>query len=184
MHVELHLQTVRRRGKADEGLIVDEPLFPARIHESPCVGDRAFCHDVHVQPDQQTELSAMKKISTGERIKFADLRRRSVGGPRGDADSDVTTEQLFVSELMDTTPSSSYEGETWREGYVYNPRDASVSDLPLAPYDSDGEAADEVVTGTQEVVGKADLIVKEDVPEVHDLHRREGCVDIWIYRCR
>lgn len=108
----------------------------------------------------------MKKVSTGERIKIADLRRRSVGGPRGDADSDVTTEQLFVSELMDTTPSSSYEGEAWREGYVYNPRDASVTDSPLARYDSDGEAADEVVTGTQEVIGKADLIVKEDVPEV------------------
>lgn len=109
----------------------------------------------------------MKKVSTGERIKFADLRRRSVGGPRGDADSDVMSEQRFVSELMDTTPSSSYEGETLRDGYAYNPPDPSVSDSPLARYDSDGEAADEVVTGTQEcVVGKADLIVKEDVPEV------------------
>lgn len=106
----------------------------------------------------------MKKVSTGERIKFADLRRRSVGGPRGDADSDVTTEQLFVSELMDTTPSSSYEEETWRT--VYNPRDTSASDSPLVRYDSDAEAADEVVTDKQEVVGKADLIVKEDVPEV------------------
>ncbi|CAM9278217.1 unnamed protein product [Sphacelaria rigidula] len=106
----------------------------------------------------------MKKISTGERIKFADLRRRSVGGPRGDADSDVTTEQLFVSELMDTTPSSSYEEETWRT--VYNPRDTSASDSPLVRYDSDAEAADEVVTDKQEVVGKADLIVKEDVPEL------------------
>lgn len=110
--------------------------------------------------------AAMKKVSTGERIRFADLRRRSVGGPRGDADSDVMSEQLFVSELMDTTPSSSYEGETVRDVFVYNPRDASVSDSPLARYDSDGEAADEVVTGTQEGVGKADLIVKEDVPEV------------------
>lgn len=108
----------------------------------------------------------MKKVSTGERIRFADLRRRSVGGPRGDADSDVMSEQLFVSELMDTTPSSSYECETVRDAFVYNPRDPSVSDSPLARYDSDGEAADEVVTGTQEGVGKADLIVKEDVPEV------------------
>lgn len=114
--------------------------------------------------------AAMKKVSTGERIRFADLRRRSVGGPRGDADSDVMSEQLFVSELMDTTPSSSFdEGETVRDAFVYNPRDPSVSDSPLARYDSDGEAADEVVTGTQEGVGKADLIVKEDVPEVrHD----------------
>lgn len=109
----------------------------------------------------------MKKVSTGERIKFADLRRRSIGGPRGDADSDVTTEQLFVSELMDTTPSSSYEGETWRESIrLYNPPDASVSGSPHVRYDSDGEAADEVVTDKKEVIGKADLIVKEDVPEV------------------
>lgn len=108
----------------------------------------------------------MKKVSTGERIKFADLRRRSVGISR-DADSDATqSEQRFVSELMDTTPSSSYEGETLRDGYAYNPPDPSVSDSPLARYESDGEGADEVVTGTQEGVGKADLIVKEDVPEV------------------
>lgn len=116
--------------------------------------------------------AAMKKVSTGERIRFADLRRRSVGGPRGDADSDVMSEQLFVSELMDTTPSSSYEGETVRDAFVYNPRDPSVSDSPLARYDSDGEAADEVVTGTQEGVGKADLIVKEDVPEVRRAYIR------------
>lgn len=108
--------------------------------------------------------SIMKKASTGERIKITDLRRRSVGGPRGDTDSDVTTEQLFVSELMDVTPSSSYDGETWRGSYGYNPHDTPVCDS--TPYESDTEAADEVVTGTQKVVGKADLIVKEDVPEV------------------
>lgn len=109
----------------------------------------------------------MKKVSTGERIKFADLRRRSVGVSR-DADSDAAqSEQRFVSELMDVTPSSSYEGEeTLRDGVAYNPPDPSVSDSPLARYESDGEGADEVVTGTQEGVGKADLIVKEDVPEV------------------
>lgn len=122
----------------------------------------------------------MKKVSTGERIKFADLRRRSVGGPRGEPDSDVTTEQLFVSELMDTTPSSSYEGETWREGIrLYNPRDASVSDAPHVRYDSDGEAADEVVTDKKDVVGKADLIVKEDVPEVG-----ETCASFHLSFCR
>lgn len=111
-------------------------------------------------------LFKMKKVSTGERIKFADLRRRSVGVSR-DADSDAAqSEQRFVSELMDTTPSSSYEGETLRDGYAYNPPDPSVSDSPLARYESDGEAADEVVTDTQEGIGKADLIVKEDVPEV------------------
>lgn len=112
-------------------------------------------------------FSGMKKVSTGERIKFADLRRRSVGVSR-DADSDAAqSEQRFVSELMDVTPSSSYEGEeTLRDGVVYNPPDPSVSDSPLARYESDGEGADEVVTGNQEGVGKADLIVKEDVPEV------------------
>lgn len=112
-------------------------------------------------------FSAMKKVSTGERIKFADLRRRSVGMSR-DADSDAAqSEQRFVSELMDVTPSSSYEGEeTLRDGVAYNPPDPSVSDSPLARYESDGEGADEVVTGCQEGVGKADLIVKEDVPEV------------------
>ncbi|CAN0016133.1 unnamed protein product [Ectocarpus sp. 4 AP-2014] len=108
----------------------------------------------------------MKKVSTGERIKFADLRRRSVGVSR-DADSDAAqSEQRFVSELMDTTPSSSYEGETLGDGYAYNPPDPSVSDSPLARYESDGEAADEVVTDTQEGIGKVDLIVKEDVPEI------------------
>ena len=114
---------------------------------------------------EDTCVAVMKKVSTGERIKFADLRRRSVGGPRGDADSDVMSEQRFVSELMDTTPSSSYEGDL-REGLPYNAHDASVSDSPLPRYDSDGEAADEVVTGTQDGVSKTDLIVKEDVPEV------------------
>lgn len=110
--------------------------------------------------------TAMKKASTGERIKIEDLRRRSVGVSR-DADSDAAqSEQRFVSELMDITPSSSYEGETTRDGFAYNPPDPSVSDSPLARYESDAEAADEVVTGTQEGVGKADLIVKEDVPEV------------------
>ncbi|CAM9391475.1 unnamed protein product [Hapterophycus canaliculatus] len=108
----------------------------------------------------------MKKASTGERIKIEDLRRRSVGVSR-DADSDAAqSEQRFVSELMDITPSSSYEGETTRDGFAYNPPDPSVSDSPLARYESDAEAADEVVTGTQEGIGKADLIVKEDVPEI------------------
>lgn len=115
--------------------------------------------------DRDPSLNQMKKVSTGERIKFEDLRRRSVGGPRGDADSDVMSEQRFVSELMDTTPSSSYESKTLPDGYVYNYPDAAVSDIPVR-YDSDVEAADEVVTGTQKGVGKADLIVKEDVPEV------------------
>ena len=122
----------------------------------------------------------MKKVSTGERIKFADLRRRSVGVSR-DADSDAAqSEQRFVSELMDVTPSSSYEGEeTLRDGVAYNPPDPSVSDSPLARYESDGEGADEVVTGTQEGVGKADLIVKEDVPEVGLVHS----VSMYILWC-
>lgn len=105
----------------------------------------------------------MKKVSTGERIKLEDLRRRSVGGQRN-ADIDVTSEQRFVSELMDTTPSSSYE-EPSRD--LTSNLDASVSDSPLPKYDSDVEAADEVVTGTQDTVTKIDLIVKEDVPEVY-----------------
>lgn len=131
---------------------------PAGLHRRPL--------DVHLFTIGWTFSFAMKKVSTGERIKFADLRRRSVGVSR-DADSDAAqSEQRFVSELMDTTPSSSYEGETLRDGYVYNPPDPSVSDSPLARYESDGDGADEVVTGTQEGVGKADLIVKEDVPEV------------------
>lgn len=123
----------------------------------------------------------MKKVSTGERIKnMADFRRRSVGGPRGDADSDVTTEQLWVSELMDTTPSSSYEGESLQGGYVLNTHDASVCDSPHERYDSDGEAANEVVTAMKEVVGKADLIVKEDVPEVRQHNRFSSKVAYFI----
>lgn len=154
---------VRRVFKTDVNAAFMPPCsrmkcVPAGLHRRP--------FDVHLFAVGWTSSFTMKKVSTGERIKFADLRRRSVGVSR-DADSDAAqSEQRFVSELMDTTPSSSYEGETLRDGYVYNPPDPSVSDSPLARYESDGEGADEVVTGTQEGVGKADLIVKEDVPEV------------------
>lgn len=115
----------------------------------------------------------MKKVSTGERIKFEDLRRRSVGVNRGvgDADSDVMSEQHFVSELMDTSPSSSYEEEMLQENFPYNPP-KSVSESSVAAYESDGEAANEVVTGApaQEGDGNNDLIVKEDVPKVRNIH--------------
>ncbi len=113
----------------------------------------------------------MKKVSTGEKIRLTDLRRRSAGVSR-DAESDpAQSQQRYVSELMDTTPTSSCEEdktlrEVMKDVCQYGAPDPSVSDSPLARYESDGEGADEVVTGTQQGVGKADLIVKEDVPEV------------------
>ncbi|CAM9129094.1 unnamed protein product [Choristocarpus tenellus] len=108
----------------------------------------------------------MKKVSTGERVNFSDLRR-SVGRiQHGDADSDLASEQMLVSELMNTTPSSSYEGDTWRDGYIYNGHDGSPPGSLDGRYDSDIEAADEVVSAAEEVNPKADLIVKEDVPEI------------------
>lgn len=119
----------------------------------------------------------MKKVSTGEKIRLTDLRRRSAGVSRDAENDPAQNQQRYVSELMDTTPTSSCEEdktlrEVMKDVCQYGAPDPSVSDSPLARYESDGEGADEVVTGTQKGVGKADLIVKEDVPEVRFVCRQ------------
>lgn len=99
-------------------------------------------------------------------MKPMDHRRRSVGVPRGDTDNDgATPAQRGVSEYMKfPTPPSSFEENRLRETTLFETLPSC--DSPLTRYESDGEGANEVVTATQSVVGKADLIVKEDVPEV------------------
>jgi hypothetical protein len=62
----------------------------------------------------------MKKISTGERVNIQDIRRGIDQLHLPDSEAEIAGEQLFVEELMDTTPSSSFGEDAWRDGYIYD----------------------------------------------------------------
>eukprot|EP00612_Vaucheria_litorea_P000839 CAMPEP_0171452094 /NCGR_PEP_ID=MMETSP0945-20130129/333_1 /TAXON_ID=109269 /ORGANISM="Vaucheria litorea, Strain CCMP2940" /LENGTH=351 /DNA_ID=CAMNT_0011976679 /DNA_START=399 /DNA_END=1454 /DNA_ORIENTATION=- len=79
-------------------------------------------------------------------------------------------EQLLVKELMDTTPSSSFEAEGWRDGYVY---DQDSNALGIHPIDreyseSDDDEQDGIVHGNVPVkqCSDSDLFEKIEVKKL------------------
>jgi hypothetical protein len=70
------------------------------------------------------------------------------------SDAASTGDQLLVNELMDTTPSSSFEEETRRDGYAYE-QDTSVI-CTRRYFSGDDYAAGSVVDGNF-VLGKVAL---------------------------
>ncbi|CAM9406390.1 unnamed protein product [Chrysoparadoxa australica] len=63
----------------------------------------------------------MKKVSTGQKVDIKDIRRGIDRMMYTSQEAEIASEQLFVEELMDITPSSSYEEESsWRDGYHYD----------------------------------------------------------------
>jgi hypothetical protein len=92
--------------------------------------------------------------------------------------SDRTVEAKMIEQLMDTTPNSSFgdDSDAWRDGYVYSrgtgggaadicSRGSSVG----SGYDSTDDNAEEVVTGSQDLLdASTELFVKEEVPKMHN----------------
>lgn len=73
----------------------------------------------------------MRKSSTGERVDI-DAVRMGVSQLMSHGNG-VVHDQLMVEQLMNTTPSSSFDEDEWRDGFVYNRPCDSQAESPPPP---------------------------------------------------
>jgi hypothetical protein len=108
----------------------------------------------------------MRKSSTGERLDLnfirAGVRKLLSRGDSAQSPDKAADDQSFVEQLMDTTPSSSFDEDEWRDGFVYE-RPAAPKSPEVAPGAGQASALGAAAAGGD---GVEDMFVKESVPQL------------------